>query len=121
MPCRERRLRRPKDFERVFRDGRSVGGKLLAVRWARVAGDARVAFVAGSRVGKAVARNRAKRLLREAYRRTACRLTGGHDLVIIARPGIAGKALREVEDALLELLDRGKLIERDQQRGPRAD
>ncbi len=45
----------------------------------------RYAVVAGKRVGKAVERNRAKRLVREALRRLHPQLKQGHDIVVIVR------------------------------------
>jgi ribonuclease P protein component len=45
----------------------------------------RYAVVAGKRVGKAVERNRAKRLVREALRHLDPHLKPGHDIVVIVR------------------------------------
>lgn len=46
--------------------------------------EGRVAFVAGKKTGNAVRRNRSKRVLREAVRRTGGPW-GGYDIVVIAR------------------------------------
>lgn len=45
----------------------------------------RYAVIAGKRVGKAVQRNRAKRLVREALRTLHPQLSAGYDLVVIVR------------------------------------
>jgi ribonuclease P protein component len=58
------------------------------------ASPARVGIVASKRVGHAVARNRAKRLLREASRHLSW--VDGVDVVIVARAGSAGVTLHEV-------------------------
>lgn len=67
-------------------------------------GPSRAAWVAGRKVGGAVARNRARRLLREAWWQLAPRLREGHDLVLVARPPLAGTkapdVIREVEGLL---------------------
>jgi ribonuclease P protein component len=67
-------------------------------------GRSRAAWVAGRQVGGAVARNRARRLLREAWRQLWPRTTDGHDVVLVAR-GPFGRATapdlaREIEDLL---------------------
>ena len=79
------RLRASADITAVFAARRSRAGRLLVVH-ARARTDAaptRVAVVASKRVGGAVQRNRAKRLLREATRATAW--VDGHDVVLTAR------------------------------------
>jgi len=69
-------------------------------------GPPRVAFLAGRRVGGAVQRNRARRVLREAYRTSGVDLPGIETLVFVA----SGKAVRaphlDVKDALIAALCR---------------
>lgn len=80
----------------MFRGSRRCAGELVAVH-ARVTGTddrARIAVVASKKVGSAVRRNRAKRLLREAARATPWRR--GVDVVLVARPGCADSDLRSV-------------------------
>lgn len=62
--------------------------------------DVRVAVVASRQVGTAVARNRAKRLLREAAGRVAWR--DGLDVVLVARAAITGTSMWEVLADLAE-------------------
>jgi ribonuclease P protein component len=80
------RLRRPDQFQRVRRDGRSWSSPLLTLNAAgsrrRVS---RCGFVVGKRVGKAVDRNRARRRLREAVRLAYERIAPGWDLVFVVR------------------------------------
>ncbi len=59
-------------------------------------GGTRAAFVCGRRIGSAVARNRARRLLREAWRSLAPGLQGGFDIVFVARTDIKGARVQEV-------------------------
>ena len=53
----------------------------------------------------AVARNRIKRHIRETFRHTQAEL-GGYDIVVIARPGIAGLSGPDLHDALHKLWKR---------------
>lgn len=105
---RSERLRRRSEFQRVYSEGRSYAGSLLVLfvlttpHLERKAG-----FVAGRRVGNAVSRNRAKRLMREAYRHAKHRVPG-HDvhLVLVARHGCAESGAQAVAEDLAALLTR---------------
>jgi len=75
----------------------------------------RYAFVAGKRVGKAVDRNRAKRLCREAIRLYHPRLAPGHDLVVIVRGEAAELPSFEQARIIIErLLTRARLLPPDE-------
>lgn len=69
----------------------------------------RFGFTASRHVGKAVARNRARRLMREAVRLNLQHIEPGWDLVFIARSAITGACFREVEAACTALLHRAGL------------
>jgi ribonuclease P protein component len=64
-----------------------------------------VAFIAGRRIGGAVRRNRARRVLREVWRRVAPSVAEAH-VVIVAREGILETRTDEVETEMRELLGR---------------
>jgi ribonuclease P protein component len=64
------------------------------------AGKSRAAFVAGRKIGSAVARNRARRLLRAAWASVAPQVRAGFDVVIAARPEIQGAKTRDVVEEI---------------------
>jgi ribonuclease P protein component len=70
----------------------------------------RVGFIASKRVGNSVARNRARRLLREAFRNTQNRLPTSCDTLLIASPGIL--ALGEAQVLALFVAQTDKCIRR---------
>lgn len=70
----------------------------------------RCGFIAGKKVGGAVERNRARRLLREAFRARLPRIKPGWDLVWIARAPIIEVKLDAVGKEMDDLLLRGKLL-----------
>jgi ribonuclease P protein component len=99
------RLHSAAHFRRAFRQGLRLDGPLfLLLAVENQEGHGRLGLVAGRRLGGAVARNRAKRLLREGYRRN--RPDGGLDLVLVPKPEIAQRSYAEVERELRERLGR---------------
>jgi ribonuclease P protein component len=80
------RLRRPEQFVRVRREGRTWETPMLALNAApsRRRGT-RCGFVVGKRIGKATERNRARRRVREAVRLSYPQIAPHWDLVFIAR------------------------------------
>lgn len=69
-------------------------------------GPPRVAFLAGRRVGGAVQRNRARRVLREAYRTSGVDLPGVETLVFVASGKAVGAPYLDVKAALVAALCR---------------
>ncbi len=86
---RLRRLVKSRQFQEAYDQGQCRHGRLMAL-WLRRAPDAnlRLGVVASRRVGNAVQRNRAKRLLREVYRRRRSGFYGPFDVVLVARRAI---------------------------------
>lgn len=71
-----------------------------------------VAFLAGQRVGGAVVRNRAKRVMRAAWRELAPRVAGGHDVVWVARASIRGAKTQDLVPEMERLLRRARVMGR---------
>lgn len=57
----------------------------------------RFGITVGKKVGGAVERNRAKRIIRAAYRKNELLLPLGYDIVIVARPELNGKKSTELD------------------------
>jgi ribonuclease P protein component len=67
-------------------------------------------LITSRKIGSAVIRNRARRLLREAFRLRRHLLSQPLTLVLVARSSIVGKGLAEVERDFLEVLRRGRML-----------
>ncbi len=85
-------------YKRIFAEKRSVYGRTL-VMWVTRGSDAgrRAGVVVSKRTfRRAVDRNRAKRLLREAFRLSRHQMSPDMDVILIARASIAGKKCQDV-------------------------
>ena len=87
---RQNRLSRSRDFDAVYRHGRSVSSRFLVLYWFPQEDSAKPRFGLSvpRSVGGAVERNRLKRQLRELWRERIDRVEPGHDYVLIVRPGV---------------------------------
>lgn len=94
-------------FRRLYAKGKSSAGATVAVyvrpnRLRR----SRLGLTVGTKVGKAVVRNRVRRRIREAYRIHEGQMTPGWDIVVVARQRAAFAPYGQLERDLLRQLDR---------------
>ena len=92
---RKNRLSRSRDFEAVYRHGRSVSSRYLvlyAFPHADAGDSPRLGLAVSRQVGGAVERNRVKRRLRAAFDELEVDVPGGYDYVLIVRPGFVDAA-----------------------------
>ncbi len=99
-------------YKGVFAESRKVYGRTLVIWFARKEDAGRKAGVVVSKrvFRRAVDRNRAKRLMREAFRQKRHLLTGDVDLIMVARKGIAGRRCVEVAFDLEAVFRRAGLM-----------
>ena len=113
---RRHRLSRSRDFDTVYRHGRSVSTRYLVLYWFErsgeepagpdVAGEGpRLGLAVPKAVGTAVVRNRMKRRLRELFQARSEQLPQDHDYVLVVRPGLAEAAEQRGFDWLGERVE----------------
>lgn|SRR5690554_916259 len=108
MLKRSLRLRQKSLYQRVFAHGKSYSGKYVVIYVAQ--GPAKFGFIASKKVGNAVVRNRAKRLMREVIRRHLPEIKENTQIICIARSSIRGVSYAEVERSILKSLERAKVL-----------
>ena len=109
---RAARIKQGRDFARARQEGQRLAVGCLVANWRRrpPASASRLGVITGRKIGGAVVRNRARRLLREAFRLHQHDLAGPVDLVLVARPSVVGKGFVEVETDFLTTLRKAGLL-----------
>ena len=107
---RKNRLSRSRDFDTVYRRGRSVSTRFLTLYWfsrEEEAGEPRLGLAVPKAAGSSVTRNRIKRQLREIWRARldGASLSGSNDYVLVVRPGLPEAAEARGHDWLAERVD----------------
>ena len=106
-------LRRDSDFASIYKKGKSVGDKFVVVFSKKNnLPYSRTAFLASKKVGNAVARNRARRLMKESYRSLCDRLVPGFDIIFIARNTINNSKCADVKKSIEAATSRAGLLKK---------
>ena len=108
------RLKRRSDFGRIYAKGRSYATDLIVVYVLPARDDAtKIGFSVGKKLGGATARNRVRRLLREAARQFLPQLRAGYSVIVLARVRAGAANLSDLTASLgaafsrLGILDAG--------------
>jgi ribonuclease P protein component len=111
---RAMRIKQGRDFSRLRQEGQRLVTGCLIANWRRLPADlpTRLGVITAGKIGNAVVRSRARRLLREVFRLHQHDLAQPVDLVLIARPSIRGKPRAEVERDFLTTLRKAGLLRR---------
>ena len=109
---RASRLQQSREFARVRQQGQRLALGCLIANWHQLPDGAKpkLGVVTSKRIGGAVERSRARRLLRESFRQHQNELSQPVELVLVARPSIAGRGFAEVEKDFLTTLRRAGLL-----------
>ncbi|RXT08897.1 ribonuclease P protein component [Ammoniphilus sp. CFH 90114] len=109
------RLRDQNEFQKVFQQGKSAANRQFVVYMLPKEGQEqiRIGISVSKKIGKAVVRNRVKRLIREASRLVLPEITWRGDLVIIARTPVAEMEFHELSASLNHCLRKAKLLSKE--------
>ena len=110
--ARSSRLAQNRDFARVHQNGQRLVLGCLIANWSRLPEGAapKLGVVTSKKIGGAVQRNRARRLLRESFRLHQHEFAQPVELVLVARNSIADKDFAGVEKDFLAALRRASLL-----------
>lgn len=108
----QNRLKKKKDFERVFKRGKGFREDFLFLKVAdNKLGISRFGFVVGKNISKkAVVRNRTRRRIAELVRLKSKNLRQGIDAVFVAFPGLEKKNFEGIEETVNKIFAKAKIF-----------
>ena len=105
------RLKKKYQFNYVYRVGKSCHGRFLMLVYSPSKNqNVKIGISVSKKVGNAVKRNRARRLLREAVSPFLSTLNPNYNLIIVAKQSIDGQKLNSVYTDLKHIIDKAGLI-----------
>ncbi|HWF17851.1 MAG TPA: ribonuclease P protein component [Verrucomicrobiae bacterium] len=109
---REMRLKQSRDFARVRQEGRRMVCGCFIANWRVLppGSGMKLGVITAKKLGGAVVRTRARRLLREVFRLHQHDFLQPVELVLVAQRTIVDMGLRDVEEAFLTMLRKGRLL-----------
>jgi ribonuclease P protein component len=109
---RKARLAQSRDFARLRQQGQRLALGCLIANWQALPDGAqpKLGVVTSKRIGGAVQRSRARRLLRESFRQHQNELAQPVEIILVARNSIARRSFAEVEKDYLTTLRRAGLL-----------
>jgi ribonuclease P protein component len=109
---KKNRLKKKKDFENIFRKGKSVKEDFLSFKW-KLNGlkVSRFGFIVSQKISKkATVRNKIKRRLRELLKLNLLHLKKGIDGIFIACPGLEKKIFYDMETSIKNIFIKTKIL-----------
>jgi len=104
-------LKKNHEFKKLYNKGVSAASKYVVIYCRRNGGtENRLGITVSKKLGGAVQRNRIRRRLKEIYRLNEKKLSVGYDIVLVARMRSRFSKYRELEDAVLTLFRKLKLV-----------
>jgi len=112
MLTKTNRLRKEKDFEKLFKKGKSFKNGFLILKIVENdSKESRFGFIVSQKVSKtATLRNKVKRRLRDIIQQNVANIKKGTDVALIALPGLEKKSFLETKESLNVLLKKANLI-----------
>lgn len=112
MLQKSQRIRLESDYKRILRKGRRTYSQFFTIFAVPSTPSlpTRFGFIASKKVGKAVVRNRAKRIVREVIRLNLDKIKDGFDVVVILSPNAADQNFEVLESSVINSLKKAGLL-----------
>lgn len=108
---KERRILKNADYRLVYKHGTyQVGRRCVLYKMPVAKQPTKIGFVTGKKVGGAVQRNRARRLMKEVYRLHQHEIREGYHIVFVGRANMASATYEDAEKEMMYLFRKSKLL-----------
>ncbi|MFC7366311.1 MULTISPECIES: ribonuclease P protein component [Bhargavaea] len=103
---KHQRVKKNKDFQRVFKHGKSFANRQFVIYSVRTEGqeEFRIGISVSKKIGNAVTRNRIKRYVRQAVHELKDELRQDRDYIIIARSQAASIDFHDTKKSLIHIM-----------------
>ncbi len=107
------KIRKNREFKKVYNEGRYYVEEFLVAYVVKNETEyTRVGFSVSKKLGKAVTRNKFKRMMKENYRAVSDKLKSGYDIVFTARAKGSNANYYDIQKCMLSALNRARLIKK---------
>lgn len=97
-------------FKRAYSKGKKQAGKYIVVYGVKRKAGIRYGITVSKKIGKAVVRNRIRRLIRESFRYLEPYTKNGYELVFVARSAAASAKFDNIFYAMREQMEKGDML-----------
>ena len=105
------RLKKKYQFNYVYRVGKTCSGKFLLLVFSPSKNkNVKIGISVSKKIGNAVKRNRARRLLREAAVPLLDRIKPNYNVIMVAKQVIDGKKLSDISQDVYDVFEKAGLL-----------
>ena len=107
-------LTKNKDFKRIYNKGKFLANSYLVLYYLNnKEGINKLGITVNKRIGKAVVRNKVRRLIKECYRLREYKIKNGYTIIFVSRIKTAEANFKQIGKAMDDLLKKANLINED--------